>query len=163
MHDLTGTWRLVDWTFTVNGSRPTHPWGGNPSGLLTYTEDGRMSAALMSHNRPEVPTRTLSAAPTDLKAAAAAGYLTYAGSYTFDGDDVLHHIELSLMPNWVGTIERRHVDWVPAGRGSDLILSTPPTHTDGGRMAVNRLRWAKLYAQKHGNGVRIPADRAVGR
>ena len=144
MQSLIGTWRLVEWTFTVDDSRPTRPWGGNPSGLLMYTEDGRMSATLMSIGRPAAPTRTLSAAPIGIRAAAAAGYLSYAGSYSMDGDDVLHHIELSLMPNWVGTTERRIVDWVPSNSGFALVLSTPPTRTDGGRMAVNRLRWERL-------------------
>jgi hypothetical protein len=146
MQSLIGTWRLVEWTFTVDDSRPTRPWGGNPSGLLMYTEDGRMSATLMSLGRPAAPTRTLSAAPIGIRAAAAAGYLSYAGSYSMDGDDVLHHIELSLMPNWVGTTERRLVDWVPSDSGFDLVLSTPPTRTDGGRTAVNRLRWERLTA-----------------
>jgi len=144
MRSLIGTWRLVEWTFTVDDSRPTRPWGGDPGGLLTYTEDGRMSASLMSHGRPSAPTRTLSAAPIDIRAAAAAGYLSYAGSYSMDGDDVLHHIELSLMPNWVGTTERRLIEWAPSEHGFDLILSTPPTKTDGGRTAVNRLRWERL-------------------
>jgi len=148
MHDLIGTWRLVEWTFTVNGSRPTRPWGGDPAGLITYTEDGRMCASLMSHARPSSTTRTLSAAPAEIRAAAAAGYLTYAGSYSFDGDDVLHHIELSLMPNWVGTTERRHINWVETGDATDLVLSTPPTPTDGGRLAVNRLRWTRLLPQE---------------
>ena len=144
MRSLIGTWRLVEWTFTVDDSRPTRPWGGNPAGLLTYTEDGRMSASLMSNGRPAAPTRTLSAAPIDIRAAAAAGYLSYAGSYSMDGNDVLHHIELSLMPNWVDTTERRLIEWAPSEDGFDLILSTPPTKTDGGRMAVNRLRWERI-------------------
>lgn len=144
MRSLIGTWRLVEWTFTVDDSRPTRPWGGNPAGLLTYTEDGRMSASLMSNGRPGAPTRTLSAAPIEIRAAAAAGYLSYAGSYSMDGKDVLHHIELSLMPNWVDTTERRLIEWAPSEDGFDLILSTPPTRTDGGRMAVNRLRWERV-------------------
>lgn len=144
MRSLIGTWRLVEWTFTVDHSRPTRPWGGNPAGLLTYTEDGRMSASLMSNGRPGAPTRTLSAAPIEIRAAAAAGYLSYAGSYSMDGNDVLHHIELSLMPNWVGTTERRLIEWAPSENGFDLILSTPPTKTDGGRLAVNRLRWERM-------------------
>jgi hypothetical protein len=144
MHELIGTWRLVEWTFTVNESRPTHPWGGDPVGLLTYSADGRMSASLMSVGRPNAPTRTLSAAPIDIRAAAAAGYLSYTGSYTTEGDDVLHHIELSLMPNWVNGTERRHIEWLPTAIGRDLVLSTPPTRTDGGRTAVNRLRWERI-------------------
>jgi hypothetical protein len=103
-----------------------------------------MSATLMSLGRPKAPTRTLSAAPADIRAAAAAGYLSYSGTYSMDGDDVLHHIELSLMPNWVGKTERRHIEWVQMDDGHDLVLSTPPTKTDGGRTAVNRLRWAPV-------------------
>lgn len=103
-----------------------------------------MSASLMSIERPSAPTRTLSAAPADIRAAASAGYLSYAGSYTIDGPDVLHHIELSLMPNWVGRTERRHVEWIPGSAGDDLVLSTPPTLTDSGRTAVNRLRWTRI-------------------
>lgn len=146
MQSLVGTWELVEWTFTVDDSRPTRPWGGNPVGRLMYTEDGRMSASLMSVGRPSAPTRTLSAAPIDIRAAAAAGYLSYTGAYSMDGDDVLHHIELSLMPNWVGQTERRHIEWAPSENGSELVLSTPPTRTDGGRTAVNRLRWRRLVA-----------------
>jgi hypothetical protein len=100
----------------------------------------------MSVGRPAAPTRTLSAAPVDIRAAAAAGYLSYAGSYTTEGDDVLHHIELSLMPNWVDRTERRHIEWLPTETGRDLVLSTPPTRTDGGRTAVNRLRWERIPA-----------------
>ncbi|MFV9672919.1 MAG: lipocalin-like domain-containing protein [Acidimicrobiia bacterium] len=159
MHELIGTWRLVEWTFTVNDSRPTHPWGGDPVGLLTYGSDGRMSASLMSIGRPSAPTRTLSAAPIDIRAAAAAGYLSYAGAYTVEGDDVLHHIELSLMPNWVGTTERRHIEWTATGTGRDLILSTPPTRTDGGRTAVNRLRWEKTPAGVQSDEHRMPPSR----
>ena len=146
MQSLIGTWELIEWTFTVDDSRPTRPWGGNPAGRLMYTEDGRMSASLMSVGRPYAPTRTLSAAPIDIRAAAAAGYLSYTGSYSMDGNDVLHHIDLSLMPNWVGQTERRHIAWAPSENGYDLVLSTPATRTDGGRTAVNRLRWSRLLA-----------------
>jgi hypothetical protein len=140
---LVGTWRLVDWTVSV-GDRSRRPWGGNASGLLTYTDDGRMWAALMATDRPEMPTRTLSAAPPTMRAAAASGFVTYAGSYTIDGDDVIHHVEISLLPNYVGNDERRHVDWVETAHGLDLELTTPPTDTDGGRVVVERLQWERI-------------------
>lgn len=144
MDELIGTWRLVDWTFTVNGQRETRPFGGDPVGLLTYTADGRMWAALMHPGRPPIPTLTLSAAPVRKRAAAAAGYLSYAGTYTRDGDNIAHHVELSLNPNWVETDEIRLIEWEENGDGTrDLVLSTPPTETDTGRMAVNRLRWQR--------------------
>jgi len=141
--ELVGSWRLVDWTVTV-GDRSRRPWSGKATGLLTYTEDGRMWAALMATDRPHIPTKTLSAAPPHIRASAASGFVTYAGSYSVDGDDVVHHVEVSLLPNWVGTDERRHVGWVETGDGLDLELTTPPTETDGGRVAVQRLQWTRI-------------------
>jgi len=149
MDDLIGTWELVDWTFTVNGERETRPFGGRPVGLLTYTFDGRMWAALMRSERGEIPTATLSAAPMRSRAAAAAGYLSYAGTYTRNGDSIAHHVELSLNPNWVDTDEVRLIAWEENPDGTrDLVLSTPPTETDTGRTAVNRLRWRKASGQE---------------
>jgi hypothetical protein len=98
----------------------------------------------MATDRPEMPTRTLSAAPPTLRAAAASGFVTYAGSYTVDGEDVIHHVEVSLLPNYVGNDERRHVDWVETDNGLDLELTTPPTDTDGGRKVVERLQWSRI-------------------
>lgn len=149
MDHLIGTWHLVEWTFTVNGERETRPFGGNPVGLITYTADGRMWAALMDPARGQVPTRTLSAAPVRSRAAAAAGYLSYAGTYTRNGDSIAHHVELSLNPNWVDTDEIRLISWADNDDGSrDLVLSTPPTPTDTGRTAVNRLRWRRADDQE---------------
>ena len=126
------------------GDRTRRPWGGTATGLLTYTEDGRMWAALMATDRPDVPTRTLSAAPPLMRAAAAAGFLIYAGSYSIEGGDVIHHVEISLLPNWVGTTERRHIDWIQTDNGLDLELTTPPTDTDGGRVFVQWLQWTRI-------------------
>jgi hypothetical protein len=145
---LVGTWQLVDWTVTV-GDRSRRPWGGNAHGLLTYTDDGRMWAALMATDRPPVPTRTLSAAPPTMRAAAASGFVMYAGSYTLDGDDVIHHVEISLLPNYVGNDERRHIDWIETSNGRDLQLTTPPTETDAGRTSVERLQWTRIDTETH--------------
>lgn len=145
VQSLVGTWQLAGWTFTVDGDRETEPWGGDTAGLITYTADGRMAVTLMRPGRPNAPTRTLSAAPARIRAAASGGYLSYAGRYSVESDRVVHHIEVSLMPNWVGNDEIRFTEWIDNGDGtSDLVLSTPPTKTDSGRMAINRLRWRRI-------------------
>ena len=145
MNDLIGTWRLVDWSFSVDAGRETRPWGGVAVGLLTYTEDGRMWAALMRPDRVASPTETLSGAPADVRASAAAGYLTYAGRYSIRDQEVIHHVEVSLLPNWVGIDEVRIASWLENGDGTrDLVLSTHPTTTGAGRTTVNRLRWRKI-------------------
>ena len=51
------------------------------------------------------------------------------------------------MPNWVGSDEVRFIEWLDNEAGTqDLVLSTPPTQTDSGRTAVNRLRWKRISA-----------------
>ena len=136
---LVGTWSLVEWTATVD-DRVQRPFGGDVAGLLTYTDDGRMWAALMRKDREHVAASSFAAALAAERAAASAGYLNYAGTYTEKDDWVIHHVELALMPNWVGDDQERLVTWI----GEDLELSTPPEQGRSGALIVNRLRWTRI-------------------
>ncbi len=143
MHDLIGTWKLVDWTVEIEGGRNIKPFRGNATGLLTYTDEGRMIATLMRTDREPIGTRSLAEAEALERATAAAGYLSYAGAYEVIGDEVHHHVELSLFPDWVGGTQVRHIDWIPTKDGVlHLELSTAPEPHE--RSAVNRLRWQRL-------------------
>lgn len=131
------------WTASV-GNRVQRPFGGEAEGLLTYTDDGRMWATLMRSNRPALSATTLAAATATERAAAAAGYLSYAGSYSDLGVRVIHHVEVSLLPNWVGENQERLITWIPTATGEDLELSTDPHEGRSGELIVNRLRWRRL-------------------
>ena len=145
MESLIGTWRLVEWAYFVDDEVVARPFGGNPTGLLTYTEDGRMWATLMRTKRARLGSRTLAGASQEERATAAAGYINYAGTYEVGGDTVDHHVEVSLFPDWVGGVQRRHIEWIDG----DLVLSSPPETTAEDRPAVNRLRWRRVTG---GNG-----------
>jgi hypothetical protein len=139
MRDLIGTWKLVDWTASVDGT-VTRPFRGRVAGLLTYTVDGWMWATLQRTDRSPLGTGTLAAATAEQRAAAANGYLSYAGRYSTNGGDrIVHHVEVSLFPDWVGEDQVRLIDWVDG----DLVLSTPPEASAGGRTVVNRLQWTR--------------------
>jgi len=56
------------------------------------------------------------------EAQAEETYLSYCGRYELQEDKVIHHIELSLFPNWVGADQERLVEL----RGNRLTLSTHP-------------------------------------
>jgi hypothetical protein len=64
---------------------------------------------------------------------AASGYLTYCGRYEVHGDAIEHHIEHSLLRDWVGSVKTRYGSL----DGDRLLLSTAPpgstgvTHTRG--------------------------------
>lgn len=138
MRSLVGNWVLVEWTASVDRT-VVRPFGGTVDGHLTYTADGRMWAALQRRDRPPLGTGTLAAASAEQRAAAAAGYLSYGGRYTVDGDRVVHHVDTALFPDWVGRKQVRLVEW----DGDELILATLPETSVGGRTVVNRLRWRR--------------------
>ncbi|MFO7700274.1 MAG: lipocalin-like domain-containing protein [Acidimicrobiia bacterium] len=146
-HDLVGSWRLVDWTVKLNGGRETRPFGGKATGVITYTDEGRMVATLMRANRPEIGTRSFNEATAMERASAAAGYLSYAGTYEIIGDQVHHHVDLSLFPDWVGGTQVRHIGWITNDDGSvDLELSDLGVGND--RDATIHLRWHRIHEQR---------------
>lgn len=141
--ELVGTWKLVEWTAAVDG-KPVTPFGGETTGLITYTADGRMWGTLMRVDRPPVDGDTLAAAPESERAAAAAGYLNYAGTYRLEGSTVIHEVEISLFPNWIGTDQIREMTWEPNnGGGDDLVLAAASTSRQG-EIVTNRLIWRRL-------------------
>lgn len=141
--NLVGTWKLVEWTASVDG-KPVTPFGGETTGLITYTPEGRMWGSLMRVDRPFVDGDTLAAAPESERAEAAAGYLNYAGSYRLEGSAVIHEVEVSLFPNWIGTDQIREMEWAPNDRGGhDLLLSAQSTSSKG-EIVTNHLIWRRL-------------------
>jgi hypothetical protein len=143
MHNLIGSWKLIDWTVEMQGNRVVKPFRGRATGVLTYTDEGRMVASLMRTDRTPIGTRSFAEAKALERASAAAGYLSYAGTFEIIGDEVHHHVDLSLFPDWVGGTQIRHIEWITNEDGTvDLELST--AHAPEERSAVNRLRWHRI-------------------
>lgn len=118
---LWGTWRLVAFTRTDAAGHSGDVFGKEPRGYLTYGRDGRMFVVIVASDRPrpEDASRT-----TDLdRAQLFRTMIAYTGSYTFDGKDVVHHIEVSANEAWTGTEQVRHVKL----EGRRLVLTTEPT------------------------------------
>jgi hypothetical protein len=84
-------------------------------GSLLYHADGRFSVTISRRSRAGFAAGDLLSRTTEEQARAVEGYVAYAGRYSFHGDRVIHHVELSLLPNWVGTDQQRSVD--SAGTG----------------------------------------------
>lgn len=138
---LLGTWRLLDWEATGADGVGWRPFGDLPLGYVVYTHDGRMITTISRAHRAAVGGDLLSA-PDAGRAAAFASFLAYSGTFSLEGADVLHHVEVSLYPDWVGTTQRRHVDL--SADDSTLTLSTAPT---GDPPARHRLRWRRVTAE----------------
>jgi hypothetical protein len=138
-HPLQGTWRLVSWQNRSADGEVTYPLGPDAVGYLTYTADGYVFVALMRADRAAFAAGDLLGGSPEERAAAAAGYISYAGTFEVRAERVIHHVLASLFPNWVGTEQERFVRW----EGERLILSTAPT-VFAGRQQTGHLVWERV-------------------
>src|SRR5579863_702135 len=130
---LTGTWKLVSATSTTSsGEKCEPPYGPNPSGFLTYTGDGRVSALISYTGRKPISFGAETPALQAEQAEAFKTFLAYGGRYTLNGDKVSHHIEISSIQNFVGKDLVRTVKF----QGDQIILVTPPTRVNGKMQTV---------------------------
>jgi hypothetical protein len=136
---LVGGWRLLSWENRAADGRVTHPMGPDPLGYLLYTADGGFSVTISRRRRTPFAAGDLLGGSTEEKAAAAEAFTAYAGRYTFDGERVVHHVELSLFPNWVGTDQERAVEV----SGDRLTLTAGPLLLDG-EQQIARLVWERV-------------------
>jgi hypothetical protein len=137
--ELVGAWRLISWENHAADGRVTYPMGTDAVGYLTYTADGRCSVMISRAGRAVFAGNDLLSATAEEKARAVEGFVAYAGRYTFHGDRVVHHVELSLFPNWVGSDQERFVELSE----DQLTLSANPLLLTG-RQHVPHLLWERV-------------------
>ena len=136
--NLVGTWKLVSVSaVSAKGESIARPFGDSPSGELTYTRAGRVTV-LISHGGRKLLSADRMAAPMAEKADAFATFFAYAGTYSVRHDQVVHHVEISSVPNWVRTDLVRTVRVA----GNELTLTTPPM-TIGGIAQTTVLKWRR--------------------
>jgi len=136
---LVGAWRLVSWENRAADGQVSYPMGPDARGYLLYTGDGRFSVTISRVDRAAFAAGDLLGGTTEEQARAVEGFVAYAGRYSFQGDRVLHHVELSLFPNWVGSDQQR---WVELA-GDRLTLSASPLLL-AGTQQVPRLVWERV-------------------
>jgi hypothetical protein len=136
---LVGTWRLLSWENRTLDGEVSYPLGEDASGYIAYNEDGYMFVAITRAGRRPFAAGDLLSASTAEKADAADTYVSYCGRYEFHGETVIHRVELSLFPNWVGVAQERLVKI----DGDTLTLSTHPLLLEG-REQTAHLLWQRV-------------------
>lgn len=137
---ILGTWKLVSVSSTsANGEQDNAPFGTNPAGFLTYTQDGRMSAMISFGGRKRLSSSDSNSAPVEEQAEAYRTFVAYAGRYELNGETVIHHVEICSIQDWVGT------DLIRSFRlkGDRIVLSTPTALIDG-KVQSFELIWQRL-------------------
>lgn len=136
---LVGVWRLVSYETAKPDGSVVQPFGPHVTGMLIYTADGCMSGQVMRNGRAPLPAAYRKSGASEFIAAAFDGYIAYCGRWRHDASrgEVVHIVEASLYPNWVGSEQRRGV----LLEGDRLTLSAATIRADG--EWISRLVWRK--------------------
>jgi len=100
-----------------------------------------MVALMAPADRPPFGSDDLAGGTPDEQARAFSTFVAYAGRYRIEGDAIVHTVETSLFPNWVGTTQRRL--WTLSGDGGTLTLESPPIALRGVTRR-QRLTWTRV-------------------
>lgn len=99
---IVGAWRLADYFLEGEPAGGERPLGDQPLGRLIYSPDGYMAVEYMPGDRPRLATENWRCATDEERLAAARGYGAYSGRYEWLGDRIVHYVEASVYPNWIG-------------------------------------------------------------
>jgi hypothetical protein len=138
---LIGTWQLITVEGRLPDGRRNSPYGQNPLGMLIYDRSGNMAVQLMDRDRLSFMSADLKGGTAQEAKAALDGAAMYFGTYETDerSDTVCHHIQGSVFPNWIGTVQRRKA----AMEGNRPRLSTGPLLM-GGSESELVLEWRRV-------------------
>ena len=137
--EFVGAWKLISFERRNTAGEVAYPMGENPVGRITYDAMGRMSAQIMRPDRPKFGSTSFTAGTPQEKIAAFDGYIGYYGTFSVNETEhvVVHHVEASIFPNWVGSDQRRLYEF----SGDQLILRA--VNGSGGPGTESRLVWER--------------------
>ena len=136
---LLGTWKLKSYVREVaaTGERYNER-GEHPNGYLSYSADGRMYAIITWDNR----SPPADVVPTEAERIRLySSMISYAGTYTWDAEKVVHHVDISWNQNWTGTDQVR---FYKLDGNTLTITSAPAKNFTDGREGRSILVWEKL-------------------
>jgi hypothetical protein len=136
---LLGTWKLIT---AVREEIPsgikTQFLGSNPIGYINYAPDGRMLVLTVGSERRKPAGTKATSAEVE---ALFRSMTSYGGTYTINGDEITHHVDVSWNESWTGTNQKR----VARFEGNRVHLSTPPSLDPlTGTMSTRTMTWEKL-------------------
>jgi hypothetical protein len=135
---LIGTWKLISMTQkNLSTGTESDDYGPNPIGYLNYAVNNRMMVIIARNDRKK-PTGKIA---TNNEAALLFKTMTsYAGTYHVNGSKIIHHIDVSWNPSWVGTNQIRFYKL----EGRHLVLTMAPFFDPMHEKITVRLVWEKV-------------------
>jgi Lipocalin-like domain len=120
-----------------------YPIGRNVRGLLSYSENGMMSAQLGSAMRPNFSDNDFRKGSDIEIREAFNGYISYFGTYQIveKSGIIIHDVQMSMFPNWIGTKVKRYFEFSDGEQ--ILTLKATPIDYDG-KIRTPTLVWRRI-------------------
>jgi hypothetical protein len=137
-----GTWKMVSVEERKPNGEIVEPrYGAHPSGYIMYDATGHVAVQIMKPGRARFASNDAAQATTAEAKSAFDGYGAYFGTYEINEAEgyVVHHVEGSVFPNYVGSDQKRGFEL----SGDQLILKPPPRQVDG-EQHITRVTWQRV-------------------
>ena len=136
---VVGTWRVTGYsTMVVETNEVSRPMGENPVGYIQYSPGGHMVVFLAKGELPKPASLPYSDA--ELAEIHKGIFGAYAGTYTVDGNKVVHHVVASWLTHWIGTDQVRFFEI----NGNKLTIRTAPAiNSRSGQRQVSTLTFER--------------------
>jgi len=124
---IIGTWRLKSTKAVDDGGKVlAPPYGPAPNGVACFQADGRMYSVLCDGR-------------AELLAGETRQFMSYAGSYTFDGTTLSTRVDASSDASRIGGDQVRNVRF----ENGRMVLA-PPRRLYAGVMQDQELLWERV-------------------
>ena len=137
---LVGTWLVKSFsTRFLDNNEVVRPFGDRVSGYIQYSPGGHMVTFLVGGDRKAAAGPIVTEAE---RAALFDGIFgAYAGTYSVDGNKVVHRVAASWIEAWTGTDQVRYIEL----DGKKLTINTAPLfNTRYGRQTVGTVTFERL-------------------
>jgi Lipocalin-like domain len=138
--EIWGTYKIISATVHwLDNDKTEDAYGKHPNGYITYGKDGRMMVLVAFDGRPKLSKPET--ATIEQRDQLYGTMFAYAGTYTYTGTSIEHHIDVSWNEAWTGNTVIRDI----TRQGNRLTYVTrPQTSPRNGRLEVVTLVWEKI-------------------
>lgn len=136
---IVGTWTLVSYKHESFEGIIFYPMGPYALGRLIYTDRGFFSLMIMKANRKQFNSSSVFEASAEEKLAASDGFIAYSGRYAVQDNQIVHEIDMSFFPNWIGTTHRS----AAVIANDSLSITTAALSSTTGAQDIAHIVWKK--------------------
>ncbi|MDP6925568.1 MAG: lipocalin-like domain-containing protein [Rhodospirillales bacterium] len=134
--DITGTWLLIERGASESAQGELlQRYGAQSEGMAIFSPDGWLSGIVCRSDRAPLPGNAdwHADAPADARLAAFDSYVSYAGHWRVENDQLITKVRFALNPNWVGGEQVRDIELLADGKMRLVVTRVWP---NGERVSV---------------------------